>query len=65
MVLAAKRSPSFSLPNILPHNHLSIMANNESGHITLVSSDGFSFVITREAALVSGTLRGMVGAGSK
>lgn len=36
----------------------------ESAYVTLVSSDGFFFVISREAALVSRTLRGMLGAGS-
>lgn len=38
--------------------------NTESKYVTLVSSDGFSFVVLREAALVSGTLRGML-SGSK
>ncbi|VEU22427.1 DEKNAAC103353 [Brettanomyces naardenensis] len=31
-----------------------------SKYITLVSNDGFSFQISREAAMVSGTLRGML-----
>lgn len=38
--------------------------STESKYVTLVSSDGFSFVVLREAALVSGTLRGML-SGSK
>lgn len=33
-------------------------------YVTLVSSDGFSYVISREAALVSGTLRGMLSSNS-
>lgn len=35
----------------------------DSKYCTLVSSDGFSFTITREAASVSGTLKGMLSSG--
>lgn len=35
----------------------------ESKYCTLISSDGFSFTITRDAACVSGTLKGMLTSG--
>ncbi len=31
-----------------------------SPYVTLISSDGYTFQITREAAMVSGTLKGML-----
>lgn len=37
----------------------------KSKYVTLESSDGFLFVIDREAALVSGTLRGILEASCK
>lgn len=36
------------------------MADAPSKYITLVSSDGFEFVVLREAALVSPTIKGML-----
>ncbi|KAL2256619.1 hypothetical protein VTK26DRAFT_1392 [Humicola hyalothermophila] len=36
------------------------MADTASKYITLVSSDGYEFVILREAALVSPTIKGML-----
>ncbi|KAJ5127945.1 Elongin-C [Penicillium atrosanguineum] len=42
------------------------MANNTtSDFVTLVSSDGFEFVISRSAACVSGTIRRMLDPASK
>lgn len=36
------------------------MSDDLKQYVQLTSSDGFDFVIQREAALVSGTLRGML-----
>lgn len=33
---------------------------NESKYVTLISSDGFEFVILREATLISPTIKGML-----
>lgn len=52
--------PIYHLPVPTP----AMSESTESKYVTLVSSDGFSFVVLREAALVSGTLRGML-SGSK
>lgn len=38
--------------------------SEESTHVKLISSDGFEFIIHREAALKSGTIKNMIeGAG--
>ncbi|KAK9471861.1 BTB/POZ protein [Dipodascopsis tothii] len=36
------------------------MADTEKEYVRLVSSDGFEFAIMRSAAMISGTLRGML-----
>lgn len=45
----------------LPHpSHPQIMAASTSPYVTLISSDGFEFIISREAACVAGTIKKML-----
>ena len=41
------------------------MSANQSPYVTLISNDGFEFIVSREAACVAGTIKKMIDPQSK